>query len=143
VPCGEVCAPAGAVGSAKTIAKAADIAATLIRIIAPTMNLLPAATSPIAAPRSTAGFKTVGTITEPGLERHHVDICESALAGRDGGHGARRLRAPAENLSRSVRGRDHPCRRFPDRGGARRDGGGERIRSARPVRRGRPAVPQP
>ena len=31
------------------------------------------------------------------------------------------FRAPAEGLSRAVRGRDHPRRRFSDRRGARRD----------------------
>ena len=41
----------------KRPAKATHIAAVLIRIITPTMKLLPAATSPIAAPTSTAGAK--------------------------------------------------------------------------------------
>jgi hypothetical protein len=72
IPCGTVCALVPAAGHTKAPAKATNIAAVLIRIIAPTINLLWAATSPIAAPTSTAR-KTVCTIAEHALNRQNVD----------------------------------------------------------------------
>ena len=90
-------------GQRKAPAKTTNIAAVLIRIITPTMNLLPAATSPIAAPRSTAGVESgfrfaienpreipqnACAAAEPALNRRNVENRESTLAGRDGSHGA-------------------------------------------------------
>jgi hypothetical protein len=72
IPCGAVCALVPAAGKPKVPAKASNIAAVLIRIITPTMNLLWAATSPIAAPTSTAR-KTVCTRPEHALNRQNVD----------------------------------------------------------------------
>src|SRR6185312_3406 len=72
-----------------------------------------------------------------------VDRAESPLAGRDGSHGARDLRAPAGALSQALRGRRDPRRRFSDRRGAGRDGGGKRIRPARPVSGHGPALSKP
>jgi predicted Zn-dependent protease with MMP-like domain len=52
-PAAEVCAVATVAGSDITPASATQIAAILIRIITPTLEPVAAATSPIAAPRST------------------------------------------------------------------------------------------
>src|ERR1700682_690632 len=145
-PCGAVCARVPAAGNEKTPAKANNIAAVLIRLMTPTQTCCRPQGLRLARERQLQALpenacKPVCTTAEHALNRRNVDFSESALACRDGSHGARYLRAPAERLSRSVRGRDHPRRRFSDRRGPRRDAGGERIRPARPVPGYWPAVP--
>jgi hypothetical protein len=54
IPNGAVSASTPAVGSERTPAKTSNIAAVRIRIMTPTQSCLTAATSPIAAPTSTA-----------------------------------------------------------------------------------------
>src|ERR1700694_1019792 len=146
-PCGAACARVPAAGNEKTPAKANNIAAVLIRLMTRTQTCCRPQGLRLARQRQLQALpenacKPVCTTAEHALNRRNVDFSESALACRDGSHGARYLRAPAWEFSRSVRGRDHPRRRFSDRRGPRRDAGGERIRPALALPRHRPAISQ-
>ena len=82
-----------------------------------------------------------GAAEEPDMSAARAGVLAAPRADARGrrGAGRRRLRPPARAVSPPLPGAGHPGRRFPRRRDARRDGGGERVRPARPVPRPRTA----